>query len=184
MDINLFDDFNYRRPKGNSLVLIFVFIVFILFIILITSINHFKIVRLEAELDKRKEIIENPEYLKKTREAKELNSELNIGKKKLEELYSLDEKLGHYSGLNYEILEAIDLSIQDGIVLYIINHDNGIVELKGAGISPNRIAEYSQVLGESKAIEAVHISNISLSEGYYEFLISLTLKGDSIEIYD
>lgn len=184
MDINLFEDFNLKKISRFSFILIILFSVLILSLISIMVFNQYKIMSLNSELNKRIEIVENPKFLGKIREAKELNIELAKTKNELEKLNSLDKSLSLFDGLTYEALDLIESKIQKGIVLSSINYENNIIELYGIGISPNRIAEYNQSISENQNVARIHISNISLNEGYYNFLISLTLKGDSIEIHN
>lgn len=184
MDINLFEDFNSKKVGRVSLVLIILFSVLIISLISIMIFNQYKIMHLNSELNKRIEIVENPKSLEKIKEAKELNSELDKTKKELEKLDSLDKNLSNFDSLTYEVLDIIESKTQKGIVLSSINYENNIMELNGVSISPNRIAEYSQSISEIQNVANIHISNISLNERYYNFLISLTLKGDSIESYN
>lgn len=184
MDINLFEDFNHKKIDTEDLVLIFVFSLVIMSLLFGMIYNQIKIKQFNTEISKRVEIIEHPKSKEKITELEELNLALVNAKNELAQLTSLDNTISDLDVLAHDVLGDIDSKVLEGLILSHIDFNENMIELNGAGISPNRIAEYSKGLSEINYIDKVHIATITFNEGYYNFLISLTVKGVSNEIHD
>lgn len=184
MDINFFEEFNASKVKPESLALIIIFCLLTISIFITMFYNQYKIEVLKDEISKRMDVIENPETLGKVSEIKELKSNLENSQIDLDRLSSIDMTINNFNVLNQQILDDIDTRNHNGVILSSINFIEDCIELNGVGANPNRVAEYNEVLSQSDNISEVHIASISLNDGYYNFLINVTLKGDSNETHN
>lgn len=184
MDINFFEEYSAKKINGSNLFIILLILFLILSLVLITIYNQFRITNLNNGIRKKIAIIENPKSQEKLLEIEELNIELIDSKVKAESLSTLDMDVNNKNKLTEELLSDIELCIPEGIILLSMNFNYNTFELTGVAPSPTIIATYSKSIQTTDNILEVYISNISLNKDYYNFLINLKLKGDTIEEFD
>lgn len=182
MDVNFFEGFNFNKINKSKIFLILISILIGLSLFFVIFYNQIKISELNAEVNKRFGLVENTITLTKIKEIQELNSDLNKTQAEITRLNSLDISISKVDCLNEDILESIMFTINGGIILSNLSFRDNIIELSGYGANPNIISEYSKALTETINTADVHISNISLEQNYYNFLITLKLEGDTSEI--
>lgn len=182
MDINLFEELNYKKVNHSNLLIVFLLSLLLIGLLIIIINNQLTISKLNADIDNRLEIIKNPKSQEKITELKELAIELDNKKQEFDRLNSLDNTISELNVFTFQTLDDINSGTIDGVILSSINFNESTIELNGVGANPNKIAEYSDILDEFDSVKEIHISHISQSNEYYNFLINLTLKGESIEV--
>lgn len=182
MDINLFEEINYKKKDGSNIIILALFSILIIGLSILVIKNQITISRLNNDINNRIEILQNPISQEKINELKQFKNELDNKQQEYDRLNSLNRVIGETDILTFQTLEDIDSSTIDGIILSDISFSENTLELNGVGVNPNKIAEYSSVLGKFDSICHVNISHINQNNNYYNFLINLSLKGEAIEV--
>lgn len=177
-DLNFFEPYIEKRSfkLDKNLMLYGLLMILILFIVFFSVYNHLIIRKLESDISLRKDISSNPKTIEKVNQIKKMEEELIVLKEEVGRIKKLDETIESKDIIDDELLELIKNKMPEDVFLTTLSIYDGQIQIFGVAKDKYSIAEFGHGLSSIEVNNEVFISNISQTEDYYNFNLSLFLK--------
>lgn len=187
-DLNFFESYIEKTEfKLDKKLVYFTLSTFaILFLIFYTIYNQM-LIREEMKLvESLKATAENPATLKKIEDIKAKEIEVNEFKDSVEKIKVLDKSIEGRDIVDEVLLNKINDSIPEELFLTSLSVQGEEIQIVGISMDKWAIAEFQKGLESIEDYEEIFVSNISKQEDYYNFSLTITLRGvnDDAEVIE
>lgn len=182
-DLNFFESYIEKREfkfQKNHL-LYGLLILSIVGILGYSLANQLKIGNLNADIDERKKVAENPVTVKKVEEIKALETQVNTFRDEVNKIIQLDQSIEAKDVIGEDLLKQIRSKMPRDLFLSNISIYERDIQISGIARDTYSIAEFVKGLEIMEESESIFISSINSIEDYYNFALNLTLKDVSID---
>lgn len=182
-DLNFFEPYIEKREfKFNKIVLLYtLFVLCIVGVAAIGAYNQFQIVMLQNQVKDRLAVAEDSNTVKKYNEIKELENEMAVFKKEVDNIIEMDKNIAKNDIISEDLLSEIKLKMPTDLFMTNFSASGRNIQISGVAKDSNSIAEFSKGLGFIKDVESVFISSIDNVEGNYNFVLNMIFKDVNID---
>ncbi len=182
-DLNFFESYVEKREfKFQKKYLVYgLLIISVIGLIGFSIFNQLKISNLNEDIINKREVAENPETVKKVKEIKDLETQVNTFREEVNKIIQLDQSIEAKDIINDELLKKIRSKMPTDLFLSNFSIIERDIQINGIARDKYSIAEFQKGLTTMEESESVFISSIASTEDYYNFVLNLTLKDVSTD---
>ena len=182
-DLNFFENYIEKSELNIDKRLILYFFTMTLAIILLfyTLFNQIKIRQLSRDVKKLQVILEDERINNKMKEIEEKQIEVKEFNESLEMVRILDKGIEEDRGIDSYLLENITSKMPEDVFFTSISMYSDSIQIVGNSKDKWAIAQLGKNLETIEDFHEIFISNISSEEGYYNFVLNISLKDVNID---
>lgn len=180
-DINFFTPYeNKRKEKKDLQKYIYGITVITIFAIGVSfGVNHFRIYRLEKDIEYYTNKMTDSILSSELKEAENINSQINILTEYDKGIEDISKAVRNRDLVSDNLLNNISSTIPSDVSFKSIVIDSGNILLQGVSANRSAVAELKHNLSNLEELDSVYVNSISNSgavEGEYSFNIKCVLK--------
>lgn len=178
-DLNFFESYIEKNEfKLDKKLVYFTLSTFLILSLIAYTIYNQMLIREEMKLvASLKATAENPTTLKKVEDIKAKEIEVNEFKESVEKIKVLDKSIEGRDIVDEVLLDKINESIPEEMFLTSLSIQGEEIQIVGISMDKWAIAEFQKGLESIDDYEEIFVSNISKQEDYYNFSLTITLRG-------
>lgn len=182
-DLNFFENYIEKSELNIDKRLILYFFTMTLAIILLfyTLFNQIKIRQLSRDVKKLQVILEDERINNKMQEIEEKQIEVKEFNESLEMVRILDKGIEEDSVIDSYLLDNITSKMPEDVFFTSISMYSDSIQIVGNSKDKWAIAQLGKNLETIEDFHEIFISNISSEEGYYNFVLNISLKDVNID---
>lgn len=182
-DLNFFENYIEKSELNIDKRLILYFFTMTLAIILLfyTLFNQIKIRQLSRDVKKLQVILEDERINNKMKEIEEKQIEVKEFNESLEMVRILDKGIEEDSVIDSYLLDNIISKMPEDVFFTSISMYSDSIQIVGNSKDKWAIAQLGKNLETIEDFHEIFISNISSEEGYYNFVLNISLKDVNID---
>ena len=182
-DLNFFENYIEKSELNIDKRLILYFFTMTLAIILLfyTLFNQIKIRQLSRDVKKLQVILEDERINNKMEEIEEKQIEVKEFNESLEMVRILDKGIEEDSVIDSYLLDNITSKMPEDVFFTSISMYSDSIQIVGNSKDKWAIAQLGKNLETIEDFHEIFISNISSEEGYYNFVLNISLKDVNID---
>ncbi len=182
-DLNFFENYIEKSELNIDKRLILYFFTMTLAIILLfyTLFNQIKIRQLSRDVKKLQVILEDERINNKMKEIEEKQIEVKEFNESLEMVRILDKGIEEDSVIDSYLLDNITSKMPEDVFFTSISMYSDSIQIVGNSKDKWAIAQLGKNLETIEDFHEIFISNISSEEGYYNFVLNISLKDVNID---
>lgn len=178
-DLNFFEPYIGKTEFKIDKRIIFLTIGMFALLSLVTyTVYNSIIIKQETRIvESLKTTTENFRILEKVEEIQVKQIKVDEFREDVEKIRSLDETIAERDVINEDLLDEITSRMPEDLFLTSLSIYNREIQIVGISKDKLSIAELEKGLEDLEDAQEIFISNISLEEDFYNFTISINLKG-------
>lgn len=182
-DLNFFENYIEKSELNIDKRLILYFLAMTLAVILLfyTLFNQIKIRQLSRDVKKLQVILEDERINNKMKEIEEKQIEVKEFNESLEMVRILDKGIEEDSVIDSYFLDNITSKMPEDVFFTSISMYTDSIQIVGNSKDKWAIAQLGKNLETIEDFHEIFISNISSEEGYYNFVLNISLKDVNID---
>ena len=123
-----------------------------------------------------KQVVENPDTVRKIEEIQEEEMKLNELKESVDKIKILDSTVAERNKIDEILLEKINHNMPNSIFMTSLSIQKEEIHIVGISEDKWSIAEFQKNLESLEDYDEIFVSHISLEEDYYNFALDMALK--------
>lgn len=182
-DLNFFEGYIEKSELtvNKRLILYSIATIMVIILVFYTFYNQIKIKRLSRDVNKLQEILEDERINKKIEEIREKQIDLAKSNESLDSIRILDESIEEDSIIDSYLLDNISLKLPEEVFITSISMYSDKIQIIGNSKDKWAIAQLGKGLETIEDFNEVFISKISSEEGYFNFILNISIKDVNID---
>ncbi|WP_425448618.1 PilN domain-containing protein [Dethiothermospora halolimnae] len=181
-DFNFFQVYEERHTTDNNNILIYgLTILIIIAIVTYPIINVIKIRNLDGEVVAIKEQVESPKIKSRLNEIESKKNTIEELELKYGVLSKVEYRMKTLDIVNEYLIDILTKSMPSGIHFSSIKINRSSIQVDGVGMNKDSIAILQNNLRKIELFDNMYVPSISSNRGFYNFSLTMNIKGVNID---